>query len=201
MTHPAYTAASLESMTINQLKTIAGQLGAIPDGNKSYKKTWLTAIIEHQTRFSPVKVAAMDAHIQMVFNRTESVTVELPVEISVESEPTESISIETDNYQPTPRTHADDVAFAAAMGMEYDDVFGLPLADVEEPAAANIPQLPRNASIVFLIPIIALCLVFGIIKFGISSIVWLITLAAGLFSLVVSGDKYQFGYPKSLKTS
>lgn len=116
MTHPTYSQTTLEAMTVTELKTIANQLGAIPDGDKRSKQTWVAAIIDHQTKFSPVKVAAMEAHIETVMTRSESVT---PAASEL---PSESPTIDT--YVPTPRTHADDVAFAAAMGLTHNDVFG-----------------------------------------------------------------------------
>jgi hypothetical protein len=124
MTHPVYSQTTLEAMTVAELKTIANQLGAIPDGDKRSKQTWVAAIIDHQTKFSPAKVAAMSAHIETVMARGESVTPD------TSDVPSESPTIDT--YVPTPRTHADDVAFASAMGLTYDDVFGEPMSDEQE---------------------------------------------------------------------
>jgi hypothetical protein len=121
MTHPVHSQTTLEALSTKELKTIASQIGAIPDGDKRVKQTWISAIIDHQTKFSPVKVAAMEAHIETVMSRLEPRAAE-----------TEAI----DTYVPTPRTHADDVAFAAAMGLTYDDVFGEsiePIQPIEEP--------------------------------------------------------------------
>jgi hypothetical protein len=70
----------------------------------------------------------MEAHIETVLSRLEYVTPavnELPNELpseSVSELPSELPTV--DNYVPAPRTHADDVAFATAMGLTYDDVFG-----------------------------------------------------------------------------
>jgi hypothetical protein len=63
-----YNLTALESMTVAQIKVIASQIGAIPDGDKRIKQTWINAVIDHQTKFSPVKVAAMAAHIETVMN-------------------------------------------------------------------------------------------------------------------------------------
>jgi hypothetical protein len=109
MTHPQYSQTTLEALSTKELKTIASQIGAIPDGDKRIKQTWVAAIIDHQKKFSPAKVAAMSAHIETVMNRLEPVTTEVKA---------------IDSYVPTPRTRADDESFAAAMGLTYDDVFG-----------------------------------------------------------------------------
>jgi hypothetical protein len=69
MTRPIYAQTTLESLTTAQVKDIAKSIGAIPDGDKRVKQTWVTAIIDHQTMFSPVKVAAMSAHIETVMSR------------------------------------------------------------------------------------------------------------------------------------
>jgi hypothetical protein len=71
MTHPVHSQTTLEALSTKELKTIASQIGAIPDGDKRVKQTWISAIIDHQTKFSPVKVAAMEAHIDTVLNRLE----------------------------------------------------------------------------------------------------------------------------------
>jgi cobalamin biosynthesis Mg chelatase CobN len=48
MTHTVYTQTDLESMPVSELKTIAGQLGAIPNGDKRVKQTWVSAVLDHQ---------------------------------------------------------------------------------------------------------------------------------------------------------
>jgi hypothetical protein len=132
MTHPVYSQIALEALSTSEVKTIANQLGAIPDGDRRVKQTWVSAVLDHQTKFSPAKVEAMEAHIQTVMARSASVTTdasELPDELPA-----------IDTYIPTPRTHADDVAFAAAMGLTYDDVFGEPLSEVDE-SVGDIPEM------------------------------------------------------------
>jgi hypothetical protein len=136
---PIYSQTTLEALTTKELKTIASQIGAIPDGDKRVKQTWVTAIIDHQTMFSPVKVAAMSAHIETVMSRLEPI-------------PAENEAI--DAYVPTPPTRADDEAFAAAMGLTYDDVFGEsiePVQPTDEPQPAN--HTPT------LIPVLAVAIV------------------------------------------
>jgi hypothetical protein len=76
MTHPVHSQTTLEALSTKELKTIASQIGAIPDGDKRVKQTWISAIIDHQTKFSPVKVAAMEAHIETVLNRLEPIPAE-----------------------------------------------------------------------------------------------------------------------------
>ena len=153
MTHQIYSQTTLTALTITQLKTIANQIGAIPDGDKRQKQVWVSAIIDHQVKFSPAKVEAMSAHIAEVMARMESV---IPVTPDAPESPT------VDTYIPTPPTHADDVAFASAMGLTYDDVFGEPLPPTEpqpnslqpstEPQQFT-PNSYRGASIVVLIPL------------------------------------------------
>jgi hypothetical protein len=48
MTHQTYTQTELEAMTVSQLKTIAGQLGTLPDGDKRVKRNWVSAVLDHQ---------------------------------------------------------------------------------------------------------------------------------------------------------
>jgi hypothetical protein len=48
MTHQTYSQTELEAMTVSQLKTIAGQLGTVPDGDKRVKQTWVSAVLDHQ---------------------------------------------------------------------------------------------------------------------------------------------------------
>ena len=87
MTHPIFTAATLEALTIAELKTIASQIGAIPDGNKRIKQTWVSAILEHQTMFSPAKIAAMESHLYEVMNKTESVPSDIAISASTNQLP------------------------------------------------------------------------------------------------------------------
>jgi hypothetical protein len=127
---PIYSQTTLEALPTAQIKDIAKSIGAIPDGDKRVKQTWVTAIIDHQTMFSPVKVAAMSAHIETVLSRLEPVPAE-----------TEAI----DTYVPTPPTRADDEAFAAAMGLTYDDVFGEsiePIPPTDEPQQTTPLLIP-----------------------------------------------------------
>jgi hypothetical protein len=93
MTYPIYSQTTLEAMTVAELKTIASQLGAIPDGDKRVKQTWVSAVLDHQIKFSPAKVAAMEAHIERAIARMESVT------------PATSELPTIDSYIPSPRTH------------------------------------------------------------------------------------------------
>jgi hypothetical protein len=48
MTRQTYTQTELEAMTVSQLKTIAGQLGTVPDGDKRVKRNWVSAVLDHQ---------------------------------------------------------------------------------------------------------------------------------------------------------
>jgi hypothetical protein len=43
-----YTQTDLEAMTVSELKTIADQLGTVPDGDKRVKQTWVSAVLDHQ---------------------------------------------------------------------------------------------------------------------------------------------------------
>lgn len=196
MTHPTYSQTTLESLSTAQVKDIAKSIGAIPDGDKRIKQTWISAVIDHQTMFSPVKVKAMEAHIETVMNRMESVT---PAASEL---PSESPIIDT--YVPSPRTHADDVAFASAMGLTYDDVFGEPLgiSCCEEPAPeettpdlepTTVPSQQRGASIVVLVAVLAFSVAFLIIKTGLTSIAWVIAalmpLALGMWRYLLPDSK------------
>jgi hypothetical protein len=98
MTHPTYSQTTLEALPTAQLKTIASQIGAIPDGDKRVKQTWISAIIDHQTMFSPVKVAAMEAHIETVMNRLEPT----PADESAEVLSITPIEVHTENLSTTP---------------------------------------------------------------------------------------------------
>ena len=68
MTHPIYSPSNLAALTIIAIKAIANQIGAIPDGDKRVKQTWASAVLDHQTKFSPAKVEAMEVHIAQVMN-------------------------------------------------------------------------------------------------------------------------------------
>jgi hypothetical protein len=147
MTRLTYSQTTLEALSTKELKTIASQIGAIPDGDKRVKQTWISAVIDHQTKFSPVKVAAMSAHIETVMNRLEPIPAE-----------TEAI----DTYVPTPPTRADDEAFAAAMGLTYDDVFGKsiePIQPVESPIDKPVEESQLVAHTPILIPVLAIAIV------------------------------------------
>lgn len=72
--HAIYTQSALEVLSTAQIKAIAKQIGAIPDGDKRSKQPWIDAIIAHQTAFSPVKVAAMEIHVEAVASRSLAVT-------------------------------------------------------------------------------------------------------------------------------
>jgi hypothetical protein len=189
MTHPIYTQTTLEALSTAQVKGIAKSIGAIPDGDKRIKQTWISAVIDHQTIFSPVKIAAWKAHIETVTSRLESVTP------AVSELPSESPTIDT--YVPTPRTHADDVAFASAMGLTYDDVFGEPVGSIEaeEQTATvlNPNSTQRKASIVVLVAVLAFGVAFLIIKSGLTSIAWVIAalspLALGLWRYLLPDSK------------
>ncbi len=71
MTHPIYSQTTLKALTITELKTIASQIGAIPNGDKRVKQTWVSAVLDHQIKFSPAKVEAMEAHIAEVMERAQ----------------------------------------------------------------------------------------------------------------------------------
>jgi hypothetical protein len=123
MTRPIYSQTTLETFSTKELKTIASKIGAIADGDKRVKQTWISAVIDHQTKFSPAKVAAMEAHIETVMNR----------------------------FEPIP---ADDEAFAAVMGLTYDDVFG---ESIEPMQPTDEPQPVAHTPI--LIPLLAVAIV------------------------------------------
>ena len=89
MTHPIYSQTNLEALTTAQLKTIAAQIGAIPDGDKRVKQTWVSAIINHQIVFSPTKVAATKLHVEQTMERITAAAV-AKVE-AVEEVPTDLI--------------------------------------------------------------------------------------------------------------
>jgi hypothetical protein len=181
MTHPIYSQTNLEALSTAQVKGIAKSIGAIPDGDKRIKQTWISAVIDHQTMFSPVKVKAMEAHIETVMNRMESFT---PAASEL---PSESPTIDT--YVPVPRTHADDVAFASAMGLTYDDVFG----ETPEPNTQSPPQR-MEAHIVVLVMVLAFSVGLLIIKTGLTSIAWVI---AALMPLVLGLWRYLLPNSKS----
>ena len=83
MTHPIYSQATLTAMTVAALKTIASQLGAIPNGDKRVKQTWVSAVLDHQIKFSPVKVEAMSAHIAEVMDRSKEVPQDLTEDLTL----------------------------------------------------------------------------------------------------------------------
>jgi hypothetical protein len=189
MSHPIYSQTTLEALSTAQVKDIAKSIGAIPDGDKRIKQTWISAVIDHQKVFTPAKFKAMEAHIEMVESRWESVT---PAASEL---PSESPTIDT--YVPTPRTHADDVAFASAMGLTYDDVFGEPVGSIEaeEQTATvlNPNSTQRGASIVVLVAVLAFSMGFLVIKTGLVSIAWVIAalspLALGLWRYLLPDSK------------
>ena len=202
MTHPIYTQTTLKALPTAQVKAIAKSIGAIPDGDKRSKQVWISAVIQHQTAFSPVKVAAMEQHIELVMNRLESVTPD------ASDLPSESPTI--DNYVLTPRTHADDEVFAAAMGLTYDDVFGNPLGDSEweetelnpntqtlkpnpQVSEQTAPSQQRGASIVALVVVLAFGMAFLVIKMGLTSIAWVVAalspLALGMWRYLLPDSK------------
>ena len=69
MTHPIYSQTTLTALTITAIKVIARQLGATTEGDKRVKQTWVSAVLDHQTQFSPARVEAMEVHIAEVMNR------------------------------------------------------------------------------------------------------------------------------------
>lgn len=83
MTHPIYSQTTLEALTIKQLKTIASQTGAIPDGDKRFKQTWVSAVLDHQIKFSPAKVEAMERHIAEVMDRVTEVPQDLTEDLTL----------------------------------------------------------------------------------------------------------------------
>jgi hypothetical protein len=215
MAHLQYSQPTLDALSTKELKTIASKIGAIPDGDKRIKKTWVAAIIDHQTKFSPAKVAAMSAHIETVMNRLESITPavnelssELPSDLPSDlpsfttSESNTVIPVlETDSYVPTPLTHADDVAFATAMGLTYDDVFGEALEEMTPDLEPNpqvlepthAPLHMREASIVALVAVLIFGMAFLVIKMGLTSIAWVIAalspIALGLWRYLLPDAK------------
>lgn len=50
----AYTTKQLNLKKISRLKTIASQLGINPKGDKRFKATWVTAILNHQPQLTVV---------------------------------------------------------------------------------------------------------------------------------------------------
>jgi hypothetical protein len=187
MTHPTYSQTTLEALSTAQVKGIAKSIGAIPDGDKRVKQTWISAVIDHQKVFTPAKFKAITAHIEMVESRWESVTP------AVSELPSELPTIDT--YVPSPRTHADDVAFASAMGLTYDDVFAEPLEQNQEKLtqifeeAFEEPTLlsptHRESLSVALVIVLAFSLCLLAIKTSLTSVVWVIAalmpLALGLW--------------------
>jgi hypothetical protein len=187
MTHPTYSQTTLEALSTAQVKGIAKSIGAIPDGDKRVKQTWISAVIDHQTMFSPVKIAAWEAHIETVMSRLESVT---PAASEL---PSEAPTI--DNYVPSLPTHADDVAFASAMGLTYDDVFGKtpePDTQSDKPNPQSPPQR-MGASIVVLVMVLAFSLCLLAIKTGFVSIAWIVAalspLALGMWRYLLPDAK------------
>ncbi len=71
MTHPIYSQTTLQALTIAAIKTIARQLGAVPEGDKRVKANWVSAVLAHQSKFSPAKVEAMSAQIAEVMDRAQ----------------------------------------------------------------------------------------------------------------------------------
>lgn len=56
MSHPIYSRQALELKKIYELKKIAAEIGVpTPEGKKNYLKTWVDAIINHQSRFSKIE--------------------------------------------------------------------------------------------------------------------------------------------------
>jgi hypothetical protein len=186
MTHPIYSQTTLEALSTAQVKDIAKSIGAIPDGDKRVKQTWISAVISHQKVFTPAKFKAIEAHIKMVENRWESVT---PAASEL---PSQSPTIDT--YVPSPRTHADDVAFATAMGLTYDDVFGEALEpNTQVPEATTLPSQQRGASIVVLVAVLAFSVGFLVIKTGLVSAAWVVAalspLALGMWRYLLPDSK------------
>jgi hypothetical protein len=58
---PQFNEKQLNHKKLRTLKTIASQLGITPKGDKRYKATWVTAILNHQPQLTllPVKPEAM----------------------------------------------------------------------------------------------------------------------------------------------
>lgn len=175
-----YTVSALQSMSVAQLKVIANQIGAIPDGDKRSKQTWIDAIVNHQIAFGPAKVEAMQVHIAAVVDRqamADWVTQNDDNDVSVADYPADDHWAETegdyetvDSYVPTPRTHADDVALAEAMGLTYDDVFAGGL----EPSA-NHPA-PSHAIVAIVIITIVGALLWAVtwaISYAFRTLSWI----------------------------
>jgi hypothetical protein len=83
MTHPIYSQTTLKALTITAIKTIANQLGVIPDGDRRRKEVWIAAVLDHQIKFSPAKVEAMSAHIAEVMDRAQEVPQDLTEDLTL----------------------------------------------------------------------------------------------------------------------
>jgi hypothetical protein len=83
MTHPIYSQTTLKALTITAIKTIASQIGAMPEGDKRVKQTWVSAVLDHQIKFSPAKVEAMSAHIAEVMDRAQEVPQDLTEDLTL----------------------------------------------------------------------------------------------------------------------
>ena len=68
MTHPIHSKTTLKALTIAAIKVIARQLGAIPEADKRVKANWVSAVLDHQSKFAPARVEAMEAHIAEVMD-------------------------------------------------------------------------------------------------------------------------------------
>lgn len=209
MTHPAYSQHALEALPTVQLKAIAKQIGAIPDGDKRSKQVWVNAIIQHQTAFSPVKVAAMQAHIETVMNRMESVVPDADESALMQtSKPTaETIEPSTspekvlnskstiDSPSPTPEPNTQSLKQTAPLPNRVK----ADLVDVLEPAPQVSEQAThsqqKGASTVGLILVLAFGLAILIIKLGFTSISWILTallpLAVVLWGYLFPSQKHQ----------
>lgn len=50
MTYQIYSQSNLAALTIAAIKAIATQIGAIPDGDKRVKQSWVSAVLDHQIK-------------------------------------------------------------------------------------------------------------------------------------------------------
>lgn len=188
MTHPIYSQTTLTALTIAAIKTIANQLGAIPDGDRRRKEVWVSAVLDHQTKFSPAKVEAMSAHIAEVMNRAQ-----VPLNQTLTDMNATELAIPDpfqDSYEfvmsseTAFRSEVPDVLSVIDRG---DNTATLPQPTPQPPTHQPIPQQPtltplvtqpttqyRGASIVVLIPLIFLFLGVMAIKIGISTLLPLI---------------------------
>jgi hypothetical protein len=163
MTHPIYSQTTLTALTITAIKTIASQIGAIPDGDKRVKQTWVSAVLDHQTKFSPAKVEAMSAHIAEVMNRAQ-----VPLNQTL----TDMNATELDTPDPFDDSYEFVMSSETAFRSEVPDV--LSVIDKGDDTATLPQPTPQPPTHQRLIPLIFLFLGVMAIKIGISTLLLLI---------------------------